>query len=82
MCMTYASQCICTDGYTLVSCAYILRLYVPVLTNPCSSTLCVCRQMSLVCMLAKVQDVLEWGEELASHVAMVAGGMVFSPIVG
>ena len=41
-----------------------------------------CRQMSLVSMLAKVQDVLEWGEEFASHVAMVIGGMVFGPIVG
>ncbi len=57
-------------------------LYVPVLTHPCSSRLRACRQMSLVCMLAKVQDVLEWGEEFTLHVAMVASEMVFSPIVG
>ena len=67
-----------TDGYTCVR----TGLYVPLLTHPCSSRLCACRQMSLVCMLEKVQDMLEWGEELAPHVAMVAGGMVFSPIVG
>jgi hypothetical protein len=33
-------------------------------------------------MLVKVQDVLEWVEDFALHVAMVVGGMVFGPIVG
>ena len=61
---------------------YVGSLYIPVLTHPCSSMLGACDGVSLVCTLAKVQDLLEWSVELLANVAMVTGGMVFCPVVG
>ena len=82
MCMSCESQCIRVAGYTLGSSAYVCDCTYQYKHTLAAVGYFAWIQMSLVCLLAKFQHVLEWGEELSSHVSMVAGGMVFSPIVG
>ena len=84
MCLQVYFMCVMmyTCCWTYASLYVGTKWYVPVLTHPCSSMLRACRQMSLVCMLAKVQNLLEWGVEFLLHVAVVTGGVVLCPIVG
>ena len=74
MCVTMYTYCwIYASLYVGTKC------YVPVLAHPCSSMLRACSGMSLVPVLVKVQNLLEWGVEFLLHVVVVTGGVVRHP---